>query len=172
MYRHVTLRLRAKGVRNAISVVAYMGNEKWMSRDWWPALYPGDDVVDWIGIDSYVSAERNYYHYGMFADLLDRKGTVSRMGFYDWALAKHPGKPMVVAEWGVYHRATKVTDKSPAFNSVLPELRKRPNVKAIVYFDCVVDATGDRNINISTTRPGLTAFRKLAADPIFNVTLR
>jgi hypothetical protein len=32
MYRHVILRLRADGVGNAISVLAYMGNEKWMAQ--------------------------------------------------------------------------------------------------------------------------------------------
>ena len=172
MHRYVVLRLRAQGVKNMVSVVAYMGNEKWMSQAWWLDLYPGDEVVDWVGIDSYVSAERGTYHYGMFADLLDRKGSVTRIGFYDWALRNHPGKPVMVAEWGVYHRAAHVTDKSPAFNSVVPELRKRPNIKAILYFDCVRDMTGDRNISISSTRAGLTSFRRLAADPIFAVKLR
>src|SRR3954470_3246826 len=121
MYRHTVLRLRAEGVRNAINVVAYMGNEKWMAQSWWKDLYPGDDVVDWIGLDSYVSAEAGYYHYGMFGDLLDRapKGGV---GFYDWAVTQHPSKPVMAAEWGVYHRTSVTADKAPAFNSVLPEL--------------------------------------------------
>jgi hypothetical protein len=50
MYRHTILRLRAQGITNAINVLAYMGNEKWMSQSWWADLYPGDDVVDWIGL--------------------------------------------------------------------------------------------------------------------------
>jgi hypothetical protein len=73
MYRHVIQRLRAGGVTNAVNVIAYMGNEKWMGQSWWKDLYPGDDVVDWIGLDSYVSVEKGYYHYGGFGDLLDRK---------------------------------------------------------------------------------------------------
>ena len=172
MYRHVILRLRAQGVDNAINVMAYMGNEKWMSQSWWPDLYPGDDVVDWMGLDSYVSAEKGTYHHGGFADLLNRKGTVSKLGFYDWAVARHPSKPIMVAEWGVYHRVSKTVDKSAGYNSVLPELRKRPNIKAIVYFDCLRDDEGDRNISISSTKAGLRSFRRLAADPIFDVTLR
>jgi beta-mannanase len=171
MYRHVILRLRAKGVDNAINVLAYMGNEKWMSQSWWKDLYPGDDVVDWIGLDSYVSAEKNYYHYGMFGDLLDRKGTTGP-GFYDWAVSKHPTKPIMVAEWGVYHRVSTTVDKSPGYNSVLPELAKRPAIKAIVYFDTERDDQGDRNISIASTKTGLEAFRRLAANPIFNVTIR
>jgi hypothetical protein len=161
MYRHTVLRLRAEGVTNAINVMAYMGNEKWMSQSWWKDLYPGDDVVDWMGLDSYVSAEKGYYHYGTFADLLDRKGT-SGPGFYDWTVIRHPGKPLMVAEWGVYHRVGKPADKAPGYNSVLPELTKRPAIKAIVYFDTAHDDQGDRDISIDSTK---------AANPIFDVEL-
>jgi hypothetical protein len=172
MYRHVILRLRAKGVDNAINVLAYMGNEKWMAQSWWKDLYPGDDVVDWIGLDSYVSAQKGAYHYGDFGDLLDRQPTGGGLGFYDWAVSKHPSKPLMIAEWGVYHPVAVTVDKSAGYNSVLPELKKRPAIKAIVYFDTQRDDQGDRNISISSTRAGLAAFRTLAADPIFNVTLR
>jgi beta-mannanase len=167
-YRHVWLRLRAQGVHNAVSVVAYMGNEKWMGQSWWKDLYPGDDVVDWVGLDSYISAEPGYYHYGMFGDLLDRKAPTGP-GFYDWALANHPGKPIMVAEWGAYHRVGKVFDKSAQFASVLPELAKRPAIKAIVYFDTKQDAFGDRDISINSSAPSLAAFRKLAANSLFDV---
>jgi beta-mannanase len=170
MYRHTILRLRAQGVTNAINVVAYMGNEKWMSQSWWKDLYPGDDVVDWMGLDSYVSAEKDYYHYGVFADLLDRAGTDGQ-GFYDWATTRHAAKPMMVVEWGVYHRLGRIADKSPAYNSVLPELRKRPAIKAIVYFDTKRDDEGNRDISIDSSKPSLAAFRNLAANPIFNVKL-
>ena len=170
-YRHVIQRLRAQGVGNAVSVVAYMGNEKWMAKPWWPELYPGDDVVDWVGLDSYVSAEPGYYHHGMFGDLLDRrapKGT----GFYDWAVRTHPAKPVMVAEWGAYHRVGRVVGKAAQFDSVLPELAKRPAIKAIVYFDTVRDAFGDRDISINSAAASLGAFRKLAASPLFDVRLK
>ncbi|AEV86502.1 endoglucanase [Actinoplanes sp. SE50] len=170
-FRHVIQRLRADGVSNAVSVVAYMGNEKWMAQSWWKDLYPGNDVVDWIGLDSYVSAEKNYYHAGVFADLLDRKAK-GGVGFYDWAVRNHPGKPMMVAEWGAYHRVGKVVNKSAVFNSVLPELAKRPAIKAIVYFDTKKDLYGDRDISIDSSPASLASFRKLAASPLFNVTVR
>ncbi|MGW4945993.1 CBM96 family carbohydrate-binding protein [Actinoplanes sp. NPDC004185] len=172
MYRHTILRLRAKGVTNAINVMAYMGNEKWMAQSWWKDLYPGDDVVDWMGLDSYVSAEKGYYHFGLFDDLLDRKPADGGLGWYDWAATKHASKPVMVAEWGVYHRVGKVTDKAAGFRSVLPELKKRPGIKAIVYFDTKRDDQGDRDISIDSTKTALTAFRTLAADKIFDVKLR
>jgi hypothetical protein len=169
-YRYVILRLRAKGVTNAVSVVAYMGNERWMAQSWWKDLYPGDDVVDWIGLDSYVSAEKGYYHNGMFADLLDRHAPDGE-GFYRWATTRHPSKPMMVAEWGVYHRVGRVVPKAAQFGSVRPELAKRPAIKAIVYFDTADDAFGDRDISIGSSASSLSAFRRLAADPLFNVRL-
>ncbi|WIM94197.1 endoglucanase [Actinoplanes oblitus] len=170
-YRHVIQRLRAQGATNAVSVIAYMGNEKWMGQSWWKDLYPGNDVVDWIGLDSYVSAEKNYYHAGKFADLLDRKAK-GGTGFYDWAVTNHPAKPIMVAEWGAYHRVGKVVDKAAQFTSVLPELAKRPAIKAIVYFDTKKDLFGDRDISIDSTATSLAAFRKLAANPLFDVTVR
>jgi hypothetical protein len=170
MYRHTIQRLRAKGLTNAINVMAYMGNEKWMSQSWWKDLYPGDDVVDWMGLDSYVSAEKGYYHYGVFADLLDRKGNTGP-AFYEWATTRHPSKPLMIAEWGAYHRIGRPADKAPQYNSVRPELAKRPAIKAIVHFDTKADDEGDRDISIDSTKSGLAAFKKLAADPIFNVKL-
>jgi beta-mannanase len=170
MYRHTILRLRARGVTNVINVMAYMGNELWMSKSWWKDLYPGDDVVDWMGLDSYLNAQRDDYHYGVFGDLLDRAGS-NGQGFYDWATTRHAGKPMMVVEWGVYHRVGRVLDKSAAYNSVLPELKKRPAIKALVYFDTKRDDQGDRDISINSSRRSLAAFRTLAANPIFDVKL-
>ncbi|MEV1288115.1 hypothetical protein [Micromonospora sp. NPDC049679] len=157
---------------NAVSVVAYLGNEKWMAQPWWADLYPGDDVVHWIGLDSYANAEPGQYHYGNFAALLDRAPTGGGTGFYDWATRHHPGKPIMVAEWGVYHSTTRTAPKAAIYGSVVPELRKRPAIMALVYFDTVRDDTGDRNISVESTPEGLAAFRRLAADPIFAVRLR
>ena len=171
MYRHVIKRLEAQGVDNAINVMAYMGNEKWMAQSWWADLYPGDDVVDWIALDSYVSAEKNYYHYGKFADLLDRAPAGGGTGWYRWATRQHASKPIMIAEWGVYHRIGKKADKTAAYRSVLPELAKRPGIKAIVYFDTAHDDEGNRDISINSTPANLTAFRALAANPIFNVKI-
>ncbi|MFI7541278.1 DNRLRE domain-containing protein [Actinoplanes sp. NPDC049599] len=171
MYRHVITRLRANGVTNAVNVIAYMGNEKWMAQSWWPDLYPGDAYVDWVGLDSYVSVEPGYYHYGDMGDLLDRQPTGGGLGWYDWAVTNHPTKPVMVAEWGMYHRRAVVTDKAAAFASVVPELKAHPAVKAIVYFDTASDDEGDRDISVNSTPSGLAAFQQVAADPLFQVTL-
>ncbi|MFI5895237.1 DNRLRE domain-containing protein [Actinoplanes sp. NPDC051513] len=171
MYRHVIERLRADGVTNVVNVLALMGNEKWMAQSWWKDLYPGDDVVDWIGLDSYVSVEKAYYHFGDFGSLLDRQPTGGGLGFYDWSVKNHPSKPIMVAEWGMYHRIAYPTSKAAAFGTVVPELTKHPKVKAIVYFDTAQDDEGDRNIAVDSTADSLAAFRKAAASPIFDVEI-
>ena len=171
MYRHVITRLRANGVTNVVNVIAYMGNEKWMAKSWWKDLYPGDAYVDWVGLDSYVSVEKGYYHFGDMGDLLDRQPTGGGLGWYDWAVRNHPTKPIMVAEWGMYHRRAVVTDKAAAFNTVVPELKAHPAVKAIVYFDTASDDEGDRDISVNSKATSLAAFKKVAADPMFKVTI-
>jgi hypothetical protein len=171
MYRHVITRLRANGVTNAVNVLAYMGNEKWMAQSWWRDLYPGDAYVDWIGLDSYVSVEKGYYHYGDMGDLLDRQPSGGGTGWYDWAVTTHPGKPIMVAEWGMYHRTKVKTDKAAAFDTVVPELKRHPAIKAVVYFDTASDDEGDRDISVNSLPSSLAAFKKVAADPMFTVTI-
>jgi hypothetical protein len=164
MYRHTIERLRADGVTNVVNVLIYMSNENWMAKSWWKDLYPGDDVVDWIGLDTYANAEAGYHH-DLFSGMLDRGG------FYRWATTRHAGKPIMVAEWGAYHRVHHPVDKSAVYNSVLPALASHPAVKAISAFDTKHDDTGDRDISIDSTSRNLASFRSLAASPIFNVKL-
>ncbi len=78
----------------------------------------------------------------------------------------------MVAEWGMYHRIAYPTDKSAAFASVVPELTAHPAVKAVVYFDTAADDEGDRNIAVDSTPESLVTFKKVAADPMFDVTLK
>jgi hypothetical protein len=78
----------------------------------------------------------------------------------------------MVAEWGMYHRVAYPTDKAAAFHTVLPVLKAHPQIKAVVYFDTAADDEGDRNIAVNSTPGSLTAFRAVAADPMFNVTIR
>jgi hypothetical protein len=135
MYRHVILRLSADGVDNAVNVLAYMGNEKWMAQSWWKDLYPGDDVVD-------------------------------------WSVRNHRSKPIMLAEWGMYHRTTVKVDKAAAFSPIAAQLKAHPAVKAVVYFYTKADKSGDGVISVDSTATALAAFKKVAAEPMFRVTLR
>lgn len=59
MWRNVRNRFEAKGVHNKIVwVMNYMGFEKWDCLV--KPLYPGDDLVDWITWDPYVSGNTTW----------------------------------------------------------------------------------------------------------------
>jgi hypothetical protein len=167
MFRHVVLRLRADGVVNAVTVVAYMDYERWFAEPWWPDLYPGDDVVDWIGLDSYLDADPHGFHSGDFVSMLNRAAGSRFPGFYAWATRTRPGKPLMLAEWGVYGPAA---DKPQVFATVLPELPRLPAIKAMVYFDTTHDQAG-RDISIGSSPAALAKFQQLAAAPLFDVRL-
>src|SRR5205085_927846 len=65
-------------------------------------------------------------------------------GFYTWATTKHPAKPIMVAEWGVYDASKTVVGKNKAavYATVLPQLAKLPQIKGLVYFDTAKDQSG------------------------------
>jgi hypothetical protein len=167
MYRHVVRRLRAGGVTNAVTVVAYMNYERWFTAPWWDDLYPGDDMVDWIGLDSYLDAAPGGFHSGDFVSMVDRRAGTRFPGFYTWATARRPAKPLMLAEWGVYGRPA---DKPQVFATVLPALPRLPAIKAMVYFDTARDQAG-RDIRIDSSPAALAQFQHLAAAPLFDVRL-
>lgn len=173
MFRYVIERIRKSGVKNVVSVWAMMTYHKHMEEPWWKDLWPGKDVVDWIGFDTYANAKPGAFHYGDFASVLDRAGKDSptRNGFYRWCLDNFPGKPIMLAEWGVYRapddsKSTKV----PFIKTVRAELNNRPRIKAMVYFDAPKDQHGN-HMTILDEPAALKEFKKLATDPIFNVTM-
>jgi hypothetical protein len=134
MYRHVVLRLRADGVTNAVTVMDYMGYSKWAKQSWFSQLWPGDDVVDWIGLDPYDSVNAKGYTASSLAGLVDSPSG-SFPGYYTWAEQTHPGKPIMLAEWGVQYVASDPNGQAYFFDLMASQLSQFPNIKALVYFD-------------------------------------
>ena len=79
MFPHVVDRLRAKRVDNLVTVLVHMAYVPHTSKNWFDAMYPGDDVVDWIGFDTYAYSDPGYGH-GDFAELLNRQARPARTG--------------------------------------------------------------------------------------------
>jgi beta-mannanase len=134
MYRHTVLRLRADGVDNAVTVMNYMGFGKWMRQSWFAQLWPGDDVVDWIGLDPYGSGALTGYNARDFATLVDRP-EAGYPGYYTWANTEHPGKPIMLCEWGIEYDASNPGGQASFFDTMNTQLADYPNVKALVYYD-------------------------------------
>lgn len=165
MYRHVVLRLREKGVTNAVTVMTYMGAPNMAKSPWFERLYPGDDVVDWVAMDPYADAR-----------VADFDGLLNKMrpdvphwpGFYRWMQRRFPGKPIMLAEWGVFERPDDPHFKARFFTSVRTTIRHYPQIKALVYFDSPYAPRGDTRFD--TTPAARRAFVRLGRESYFNAT--
>lgn len=168
MFRHTAERLRAKGVDNAIFVMVHMGYEGWGVKPWFEDLYPGDDVVDWIGFDPYVTADPDARHYGDFSRLVNMTSDEERWpGFYNWAVETHPGKPLMLAEWGVFEHPDDIASKARIFSSARRQVTDFPAIKAMVYFDSPRAPRGDTRVDSS--EQALAEFRNLAELSLFSI---
>ena len=108
--------------------------------------YPGDQYVDWIGIDAY---DRSYKGVGAG----DFSGIFG--GFYsEWA---GHGKPIMVAETGA-----TAPQQAQYIQSIQNQAPSLPQIKAIVYFDSI----GPR-ADWTLQGPGTNAFQALLTDPYF-----
>ncbi|MBG0826287.1 hypothetical protein HS041_00610 [Planomonospora sp. ID67723] len=165
MYRHVVQRLREKGVRNAVTVMTYMGAPNWAASSWFERLYPGDDVVDWVAMDPYVD-DRVQSFEGLINKTRD--DIAQWPGFYRWMQWRFPGKPIMLAEWGVFERRGQPRFKESFFASVRRDVRRYPQIKALVYFDSPRAPRGDTRFD--TSSGSQAAFRALAGDSYLRST--
>jgi beta-mannanase len=173
MYRHVVERLRARGVTNMVTVLVHMAYVKHATKSWFDDMYPGDDVVDWIGFDTYAYSSPGYGH-GNFAEVFNRR-IESRKGrwpgFYTWAVTEHPGKPLMLAEWGVWSSKHDKTYKAGFYRDLGSRLRRFPKIKAMVQFETPRNQKG-QDSSVDSTAAALNAYRKLGRLPIFQVAVR
>ncbi len=161
MYRHVVLRLRRDGVDNAVTVMNYMGFDKWAVTSWFGQLWPGDDVVDWIGLDPYGTGATSGYTAQDFPTLVNRPLDYFP-GYYTWATTAHPGKPIMLAEWGVVQDPANPDGQARFFADVASELRSFPAIHALVYFDMPQPPSPGWVTSPDTTSTVLSSYRRLA----------
>lgn len=166
MYRHTVQRLRADGATMFVTVMNYMGYYRWDSmRD---ALYPGDDVVNWIAYDPYMYGPSNQAGHD-FAAMVNT-GHNGSLGFYDWATTKHPGTPLMLGEWGAYDNmlSTNPLGQAQFYATIVPELSRFPALRAVDHFTMnPIDVPAGSGTSPTETAAGLTAWQQAAAAPIF-----
>jgi hypothetical protein len=138
----VVLRLRADGVTNAVTVMDYMGFFKWEKQGWFNQLWPGNDVVDWIGLDPYGTGSASDTFTAHDLDKLINRHDTGVPGYYDWATQTHPGIPIMLCEWGVAYDPNTPTGQAPFFDSLADEVSQYPWLKALVYYDVPNQVSG------------------------------
>jgi hypothetical protein len=159
-YRHVVGRFRAAGATNVSWVWTVMGYSGHYGQ-YAGGLYPGDDVVDWIGWDPY-----NWYvcHDSEWKSFERKVST-----FYDWLTANgHADKPFMLSEYGSAEHLSDPLAKGAWFRDALGALKGGafPNLKALVYFDS--SKTGECDWRLDTSSASMEGYRQLANDPYLN----
>ena len=169
MFRYVVSRLRAHGVDNLVTVLVHMAYVPHTTQSWFDRMYPGDDVVDWIGFDTYAYSDPGYGH-GDLTELLNRRmeSKPSWPGFYNWAVTKHRDKPLMVAEWGVWSSKKNPAHKADFYREVGRQIGRFPNIRAMVHFDTPHNQKG-QDSRVDATEESLEAYRWLGNLPIFQV---
>jgi Glycosyl hydrolase family 26 len=168
MYRYVIKRLRAHGVHNIVSVLVHMAYVEHATKSWFNRMYPGDDVVDWIGLDTYAYSDPGYGH-GNFAEVFNRRIN-GWPGFYNWAVTRHGRKPLMIAEWGVWSSRKNTAYKADFYRRLGSELRRFPRIKAMVQFETPHNQKG-QDSSVDSTPAALQAYRRLGKLPMFQVAV-
>lgn len=162
-YRHTVDVLRANGADDIVLMMNYVGIPKWGAMPWFEQLYPGDRYVDWIAEDPFAFGEEPGIWLSDFAGMVDRREPGNDWpGFYTWATTAHPGKPIMLAEWGVSEEPDYADYKPDFFDNTLDQLNDFPEIKGLVYWDHPGGTlVGETRVNSS--RASLREFSRLAA---------
>lgn len=151
-WRHIVERFEARGATNVSWVWILTAASYKNSTVGVEAAYPGDDVIDWIGVDGYNGylciQGRNWRTFKtVFKD------------FYAWA--EQRDKPLMVAEWGVTEDPQQPGRKGEWYKETAEALSDLPRFKALVYFN---SAPACENW-IDTSESALAGFQELAKHP-------
>ena len=142
------------GATNAVWVFSpNNGNSPDEAWNQWANYYPGDNYVDWMGIDGYNwGTTQAWSSWATFQAVFG--------GIYAGIAAK--GKPIMIPETA----STELGgDKAAWIAGVLPSLKTTfPGIKALVWFQ--MNKETDWRIDSSTASQA--AFVTMANDPYFN----
>lgn len=134
MYRHVREVFEKQGVRNVVwtwVTSGYLGegnDERILS------MYPGSDLVDWIGYDPYNFHTCHDTGWKTFETTVDR--------FYDWSASHGLGnKPLLIQEYGTRFDTSDPEASRQWYEDIPGVLAERPRIKAIVRWDSDTSCT-------------------------------
>jgi beta-mannanase len=164
-YRHVVDVFRQRHATNVAfvwSVTGYAFQSASGQAETAASLYPGDNYVDWLGVDPY-----NFDRNGVWRSLAYEMGP-----WYTWVRATHPGKPLMLSEWGSVEDPHDGNRKAQWFAQASADLQTQFSaVRAVVYFDEQKFEQGTvHDWRIDTSAAALGAYRTMAHAPWFEQT--
>jgi len=157
-YRRYVSVFRSRGVSNVEFSWILMANSFNTPRGAAPvadAYYPGDDVVEWLGVDGY-----NWYNVCQTTRWRTFDEVFS--GFRTWAAA-HP-RPIFIAEYASAEDSAVPGRKAEWIHQSVTSLKAWPQVKAVSWYNTSLSIPGCGWL-ITTSPSALTAYRQTAQDP-------
>jgi hypothetical protein len=154
MWRHVVDVFRSEGATNVIWV--WSPNFQSLAHAGYPDLsasYPGNDYVDWVGIDGYYYNNPTQTFKGLFGPTIQQ-------------LKPFAGtKPWLIAETGVGTYSDSST-KPRQITNLLNAVAARKRFNGVTYFD--EDKANDRsNWKFDSDQSSLEAFKAGIDNPVF-----
>ena len=189
MWRHVVTLAKANGASNVIWAWITTGSSSnaGSNATTWNALWPGDDIVDWLCWDPYWSTTNKTDFYGQFLvdgspSLLAENasavtGWTAIGGMYGWATtAKTIGvnslrysfggtKPLGLAEYGTWFDVLTDAQAASRIRSIATQISNAPRMKLLLYYN-----NTQAHINHIDGQPlSEDAYGDMGEIPFFNV---
>ncbi|NNE73633.1 MAG: calcium-binding protein [Acidimicrobiales bacterium] len=124
------------------------------------AMYPGDDVLDWISWNPY-----NWW--GCHSTGRWKSMKEQARYFYDWARANHPNKPLFIGETGATEDWANPGRKAQWMRDMAQTIEEDyPRVRGVVWFQHTV-ASGFCNRIWQSSTSSRNAMRDIIADPYY-----
>ncbi|MCH8146917.1 MAG: hypothetical protein IH987_02855 [Planctomycetes bacterium] len=117
--------------------------------------YPGDEFVDWIGVDGYNFGDKHdrWHKWQSFDEVFD-----SVLASFP---KRYPDKPIMLTEFGC--ATGKPGQKEKWIREAFDSLQRHPGVRAAVWFNYDKRREGEPNFRIDATPASLKAFNETFA---------
>lgn len=161
VWRYVVDRFKAVGADNVIWVWCPHGPSIDVSTEAWNSIdkyYPGDEYVDWFGIDAY-----NWYPKDPWGNARPFRDFDNCFGTTYHELLALAQKPIMIAEMGTGVFSYQGQNKADWIRSSFTRMKDYPMIKMYVWFHIKKEL--DWRVNSSAA--DLAAFREMMADPYF-----
>lgn len=116
-------------------------------------FYPGDDIIDWVGVDGYHNINCPWLRAGW-------KGFDAVFGkAVSWAEAR--GKPLMIAEFNLREDPADPQRKAQWLRDLAGEVARSPTIKGIVSFNSRESCAAD----IATSPEAVEGYKDLGQSP-------